>query len=148
MERDVKGREDKIGNEDKRVIMNWWKKDAFGDVLDREGVLDGRDPLHRQVREALLLVVAAPRMQDLSRWMCVSTKARADQPAAACACSFAVPPSRSRWRRCAVLHADVDGRLIRLLSGSRVSRSTRSKSITDSHCCWAARMLQYASRLS
>ena len=70
-------------------------------------------------------------MQDLSRWIWVSTKPAADQPAAALHLllgSTAEP--RRDGRDASVLHADVGRRLVGLASGSRTSRTTRSKSIT------------------
>ena len=42
-----------------------------------------------------------PRMQDLSRWMWVSTKPEQTSRPPACASSFAAPASPGRWRRCA-----------------------------------------------
>ena len=67
---------------------------ALGHVLDGEGVLDRRDALHREVRDALRLVVAAAEDAGLVEMDVRLDEARADQPAAAPApAPWRVPPS-------------------------------------------------------
>src|SRR5215510_2657678 len=73
-----------------------------------------------------------PRMQDLSRWIWVSTKPEQTSRLPACICSRALPPSFEamaaiRPSFTPMSTAGWSG----LLSGSRTSRTTRSKSITS-----------------
>ena len=91
---------------------------ALGDVLDREGVLDGRDPLHGEMRKALGLAVAARQDARLVEMDVGLDEAGADQPAAALHLFLgaAAQPRRDRGDA-AVLHADVSRRLIGLRIG-------------------------------
>ena len=91
---------------------------ALGDILDRKSVLDGRDPLHGEMRKALGLAVAARQDARLVEMDVGLDEAGADQPAATlhlflCA---AAQPRRDRGDA-AVLHADVGRRLIGLRIG-------------------------------
>ena len=81
---------------------------ALGDVLDREGVLDGRDALHGEMRDALGLGVAAAEDARLVEMDVGLDEARADQPAAALDLFLgaAAQPRRDR-SDAAVLHADI-----------------------------------------
>ena len=91
---------------------------ALGHVLDGEGVLDGRHTLHREVRDALGLVLAARQDARLVEMDVGLDEAGADQPAAALHLVLGAAAELRRDRGdAAVLHADVGGRLIRLAVG-------------------------------
>src|SRR5262249_43071448 len=91
---------------------------ALDHVLDGEGVLDRRHPLHREVGVALLRVLAAPQDAGLVEMDVRVDEARADQPAATL---HLFPRSAADLRRyrgdAPILDADVRRRLVRLAVG-------------------------------
>jgi hypothetical protein len=91
---------------------------ALGDVLDRESVLDGRDPLHGEMRKALGLAFTARQDARLVEMDVGLDEAGADQPAAALHLFLCAAAQLGLYRGdAAVLHADVGRRLIGLRIG-------------------------------
>ena len=92
---------------------------ALDHVLDGEGVLDRRHPLHGEMRVALGRRARSAPGCRTCRDGCGSRRSRR-RPAGRrpCTSSLALPPSLRRDRGdAAVLHADVGRRLIRLALG-------------------------------
>ena len=103
---------------------------ALDHVLDREGVLHGRDALHREMRTALGRVLAAAEDARLVEMdVGLDEAEQTSRPPPLHFFLGAAAELRRDGGNAAILHADVGRRLIGLGVASRTSRKTRSKSI-------------------